>query len=161
MGFWEHWTVGGVPEEDVGRFTVEFEAANYGDLTRAEAGDIPPEEVRSVELTGWIDTGAHHVILPEFVGDSLGLPDRGRIRTRFANEEVAMCRRVTGLQITIGDRTGLFDAVLVPGRTDALIGALVLENLDLLVDPANRCLVPRDPETVTGEITHMDFELVD
>jgi hypothetical protein len=39
-----------------------------------------------------------------------------------------------------------------PGRTDALIGAIVLEQLDFLPDCTHGELVPRDPNTIIAEI---------
>ena len=33
-----------------------------------------------------------------------------------------------------------------------MIGAIVLEDLDFLVDCAKQCLVPRDPDYVVNEI---------
>ncbi|MBI4605120.1 MAG: hypothetical protein HY721_24415, partial [Planctomycetes bacterium] len=43
-------------------------------------------------------------------------------------------------------------AVVEPNRPDALIGAIVLEELDLLPDMARQTLVPRDPHQVITEI---------
>ena len=39
----------------------------------------------------------------------------------------------------------MVDAISEPGREDALIGSLVLETLDFLVDPLKERLIPRDP----------------
>ena len=39
-----------------------------------------------------------------------------------------------------------------PGRESALIGAIVLEDLDFLVDCAGQRLVPRDPKHIISEV---------
>jgi hypothetical protein len=39
-----------------------------------------------------------------------------------------------------------------PNRTDVLIGAIVLEDLDLLVDCRTQTLRPRDPGGIIAEI---------
>lgn len=49
-------------------------------------------------------------------------------------------------------RHGVFKATLEPQRDTALIGAIVLEDLDLLVDCKNQRLFPRDPRFVISEI---------
>ena len=49
-------------------------------------------------------------------------------------------------------RNGLFSAVVEPNRDSALIGAIILEDLDFLVDSAKARLVPRDPDYVVNEI---------
>ncbi len=49
-------------------------------------------------------------------------------------------------------RHGTFSAVCEPKRETALIGAIVLEDLDLLMDCAAPRVVPRDPTGATFEI---------
>jgi hypothetical protein len=48
-------------------------------------------------------------------------------------------------------RDGVFTAVVEPKRRTALIGAIVLEDLDFLVDCTQQ-LVPRDPRFVVSEV---------
>jgi hypothetical protein len=43
-------------------------------------------------------------------------------------------------------------AIVEPKRETALIGAMVLEGLDLLVDSKNQRLIPRDPSGPIFEI---------
>jgi hypothetical protein len=42
--------------------------------------------------------------------------------------------------------------VIEPKRDSALIGAIVLEELDLLIDNTRQRLVPRDPRFIVSEI---------
>ncbi|MCI0740790.1 MAG: hypothetical protein L0Y72_17200 [Gemmataceae bacterium] len=49
-------------------------------------------------------------------------------------------------------RHSVFNATLEPKRETALIGAIVLEDLDLLVDSTKQRLYPRDPDFVVSEI---------
>jgi hypothetical protein len=49
-------------------------------------------------------------------------------------------------------RHGVFTAVVEPKRESALIGAIVLEDLDFVVDCTTQRLVPRDPRYVVSEI---------
>ena len=153
MNYFKHLVTDGHTEFDVSRFTQEFVVANDQDLTRLADGTIRGEAVRSCEITGWVDTGAHDLVLPEVVGDSLGVPDDGMTIVRFADHSSAKRRRVSHVRVTLCGRSAVFRAVLLPERHEALSGALVLETLDLLVDPMTRTLVPRDPE---GEVSIID-----
>ena len=58
----------------------------------------------------------------------------------------------TDVHLTYAGRGSVFDAVVEPDRDSALIGAIVLESLDLLADCTTQTLVPRDPERITSEI---------
>ena len=49
-------------------------------------------------------------------------------------------------------REGTFTAVIEPKRETALVGAIVLEDLDLLVDCTSQRVIPRDPRGPTAEI---------
>jgi hypothetical protein len=46
----------------------------------------------------------------------------------------------------------VFAAVVEPKRRSALIGAIVLEDLDFVVDGTGQKLVPRDPRFVVSEL---------
>ena len=51
-----------------------------------------------------------------------------------------------GLEITIGNRSMVTDCIIGPPLCEPLLGQLVLEELDLLVDASRKSLVPR-PES--------------
>lgn len=138
--------------EYVGRFSVEFDVANHRDLIAAELCALPPEQVRRTRVSGVVDTGATRLVLPGHVVQRLGLPEKGRVTVRFADNRREERDIVSEAYVQIGDRTGVFSAVVEPGRTDALIGAIVLEELDLVPDCTAQKLVPRDPNGLFAEI---------
>ena len=59
---------------------------------------------------------------------------------------------VGDVQLEIQGRSSVFTAVVEPGRTDALIGAIVLEELDFVPDCTAQALVPRDPQGLFAEL---------
>ena len=54
--------------------------------------------------------------------------------------------------VEIMGRHGTFRAIVAPNRREPLIGAIVLEDLDLLVDCSKQRVHPRDPQHMTGNI---------
>jgi clan AA aspartic protease len=136
----------------MGRFSVEMEVANYLDIAKAAEGTLPPDKVRRMKVTGLVDTGAVRLVLPPSVVQQLGLPSAGDVTVRYADGRTATLQRASGAEVTLQGRKSSFTALVEPKRTDALIGALVLEELDFLVDPTNQRLVPRDPNTIISEI---------
>lgn len=136
----------------VGRFSVEFEVTNHRDMIAAEAGTLPLEQVRRTRISGVVDTGATRLVLPAETVQFLGLPEKGQISVKFADGRRADRNVVGDAEVTIGDRSSVFTAVVEPGRSDALIGAIVLEELDLLPDCTRQKLVPRDPHGLFAEI---------
>jgi len=63
-----------------------------------------------------------------------------------------MLHTTSNVWLQIQGRHGVFSAVIEPGRMDALIDAIVLEELDLLVDCPTQSLYPREPDTIVTEI---------
>ena len=152
MGPWRSRMIEGATEADMARFSVDFEIANGDDLALARRGLLPPDQIRRVTLKGVIDTGAARLVLPAWVVGQLDLPGAGTTRVRYADHRRTERQVVQQAQVYLLGRTGSFDAIVEPDRDDALIGALVLETFDLLVDPFSERLLPRDPAMIVSEI---------
>jgi predicted aspartyl protease len=136
----------------VGRFSVEFEVANNDDIVRARAGDIKADEIRRQTVHGVVDSGATKLVLPQTVAKKLGLTLSDKIKVRYADGRIAERREAEGAYVELLGRHGVFSAIVEPKRTTALIGAIVLEDLDLLVDCITQRVVPRDPRGAIFEI---------
>jgi predicted aspartyl protease len=136
----------------VGRFSVDFEVANYGDLTLVQRGLLPADQVRRETISGVVDSGAAKLVLPKAVVKRLGLPLGDRIKVRYADSRQAMRGVAKGVFVRLLGREGTFTAIIEPKRATALIGAIVLDDLDLLVDCTAQKVVPRDPSGPIYEI---------
>ncbi len=66
----------------VGRFSVELEVANYGDITLLQRGLLPPDQVRREMIQGVVDSGATKLVLPEAVVKRLGLPLGAKVKVK-------------------------------------------------------------------------------
>jgi predicted aspartyl protease len=136
----------------VEKFSVEFDLSNYGDVVLAREGQLAPEKVRRARIKGVVDTGAVSLVLPATVVKQLGLPKGSRTKVRYADGRQATRDVVDDAYLEILGRHSTFQAIVDPKRQDALIGAIVLEALDLLPDCRDETLVPRDPEMMSTEI---------
>jgi hypothetical protein len=82
----------------------------------------------------------------------LGIAPGNQIKVRYADGRQARRRLVKGVYLQLLGREGTFTAVIEPKRETALVGAIVLEDLDLLVDCTSQRVIPRDPGGPTAEI---------
>jgi predicted aspartyl protease len=107
-----------------------------------------------VELTVKVDTGATMLVLPGWLQEQLQFPVVRRQLVRYANEETAEREVVYGVEVTVCGRTGVFEAVIEPAKRYGLLGAIVLEALDLIADPRSQRLYvnPRSPDLPMAEI---------
>jgi predicted aspartyl protease len=118
----------------------------------AQRGLLPTDKVRRQTITGVVDPGAAMLVLPQSVVKHLGLRLKGKTRVRYADHRSTERWEAEGAQVELLGRRDPFSAVVEPKRSTALIGAIVLEALDLLVDCRRQRLVPRDPRGPVYEI---------
>lgn len=138
-------------QKKVGRFNVEIELANNGDVEALQRGNIPSGQVRRAKILGLVDSGASRLVLPTAIAKQLGLRITGKIKVKYADGRTATRDRAEGVYLELMGRHSVFRATLEPKREIALIGALVLEDLDFLIDPTRQCLYPRDPRIEISE----------
>ena len=139
-------------DNGMGRFSVELEVANNDDLAVVRRGLMKPEEARRLRMVGVVDPGATRLVLPVSVVDQLGLARAGRTRVQYADGRIGKRDMATGVWLELQGRSGLFDAIVEPKRTTALLGAIVLEVLDFVVDCTAQRLLPRDPRAIFSEL---------
>ena len=139
-------------EQKIERVWVEVDLANYEDLVLANAGVIPQDKVRRTRIRGVVDSRAARLVIPEAVALQLGLqtPTIGRIQ--HARPHSALTFVTTAVHLAYVGRDSVFNAFVDPDRDTALIGRVILGELDLLVDFTAHRLVPRDPEQIVCEM---------
>jgi hypothetical protein len=124
--------------------SVDFTVANNDDVIMAESGRLDPDRVRRLELRGVVDPRAMRLVLPRSAVEQLGLI--------ISDQAAGLRPLVKGVSVELLGRQGIYTAFVDPGRADALIGVIVMTDLDLLIDDATRPLRPRDPDTIISEI---------
>lgn len=136
----------------MGRVLVDVVVANNYDVLRSEDGTLAAAKVRRERVPAVVDSGASYLVLPEKVAAKLGVPATGKATVRYADRRKAQRTIVENVHLELLGRHGTFKAIVEPRRKDILIGAIVLEDLDLLVDCRTQVLEPRDPKGIIAEL---------
>jgi len=94
------------------------------------------------------------VVLPQNIVDQLRLKKIREVRVKYANNKTELESIYGVVTIEIKGRTGNFDVLAEGEGSQPLIGQVVLEILDLVVDPRTRSLTPNplSPEMPMVEI---------
>jgi predicted aspartyl protease len=119
----------------MGKILVDLKISNFADY-------VMGRDVRAIEVKGaLVDTGAAMLSLhPEQI-ERLGLVFLRKVKVKTANGPVE--RRVFGVaRVEIEGREGEFDVLEVPGDVPVLVGYIVLEQLDFVVDTLSQRLIP-------------------
>jgi predicted aspartyl protease len=140
-------------QSQMDRLTVDVEIANNRDVENALSAHLDTAKIRRKRIRAVVDSGATRFVLPLSVAKELGLPvKKEKIRVRRADGRNGLRSEVGGVLLRLQGREDVFSAVVEPRRDTALIGAIVLEDLDFLVDCTKLCLVPRDPDHIVSKI---------
>jgi len=136
----------------MGKVMAKIKLSNLFDVSNARRGFLQPDQVRTLEMEGLVDTGATTLIIPAEVAEALGLPEVRRRSVRLADGSVRDFPQVSELHIEILGRDMPCDAIVMPTKT-LLIGQIPLEWLDLVVDPKSRDLLvnPEHPDGPMAE----------
>lgn len=133
-------------EKFMGEVVVNLELENAGDRYTFERGFIKAEEIRQLKTIAVVDTGAVMVMLPQDIVEELGLRTKRKVIVTYANEQKEE-REIAGIvNLKIGKRSMDTDCIVGPPGSQPLVGQIVMEELDLIVDCNQKTLTPR-PES--------------
>ena len=130
----------------MGEIIVEIELENAGDRRLFEEGYRAEDEIRRATISAVADTGAVMLALPEDLVSRLGAAVVSSAAFMYADGRRGELPIAGPLTVRIGDRRMPVDCVVVPQGSDALLGQIVMAQLDLVADYVNRTLSPR-PES--------------
>jgi clan AA aspartic protease len=102
-------------------------------------------ELKSLKVTALVDTGALHLCLPEHLVFQLGLKELEKREVTLADGRKFLASYVGPLEVSFENRRCFVGAMVL--GTEPLLGAIPLEDMDLIVDPARRQLTvnPENP----------------
>ncbi len=125
----------------MGRTTEKIIIRNYADVVKASEGLINTSQIRTVEIDAIVDTGATYVCIGREEIERLGLPFHNTVSIKTANGPTER-RTFEGAKIELNDRTFVMEVMENDDDTPALIGYLLLEALDFVVDPKTQSVIP-------------------
>ena len=127
----------------MGNVYAEITLKNVGDLILVEKGHLNEKSAREVVVNAVVDTGAHTLVIGENIREKLGLEVRGEDWVRLADGSRADVKKVAPVEVHWKNRMMTCQPVLLPGTNEVLLGAIPLEDMDLIVDPKREELTGR------------------
>jgi clan AA aspartic protease len=130
----------------MGEIKINIELENAADRYWFLKKKLLENEIRRYQMEAVVDTGAVMLALPQDVVEELSLEVVRTVVVTYANEEREE-RSVAGpVTIKIGKRFMTSECIVGPPNSEALIGQVILEELDLIPDCQRQTLTPR-PES--------------
>jgi clan AA aspartic protease len=127
-------------EENMGIVHAEITLKNAGDVTNVRRGLINEPEIRQTKVKVVVDTGAMTLVINEQLRQQLGLGIVGTKQATLANNVKETVQIAEPVEVHWKNRSMTCQPWVVnAGRI--LLGAIPLENMDLIVDPAGEELI--------------------
>ena len=124
----------------MGQLHVPVTLHNTRELVMTQLGHLDTAQVHTLETKALVDTGAMHLVVPPGLAEHLGLVRLRAQAVTMADGRDGVYDQTEPVTVEVRGRSYALSA-LVMGHT-VLLGAIVLEGLDLVVDPVRQRLMP-------------------
>ena len=128
----------------MGEVRTKVRLFNNADANAAAEGKLAVEKVRVIEADAMVDTGAVRSCIPALSLEQLGIRPYDRVTVEPADGRKRDVGLADGVRFEIMERRSSDDALIL--GDEVLIGQMLLEKMDLLVDCTRQRLVPAHPE---------------
>jgi predicted aspartyl protease len=126
---------------NMGEVREKLTLVNAGDAGDLRRGRIKASDVRHVTVEALVDTGAGPLVITEAMRQRRGLEIERDELVFLAGKVPQKCVVVELVKIIWRDRYTASYPIVLPGGDDTLLGVIPLEDMDLMVNPVDRCLV--------------------
>ncbi len=132
----------------MGLVYAEIELINNVDLENARCHHIGEEDIRRTRVTMMVDSGAYMLCINDNIQAYLQLSFIEKKRVEVADGRVVECDIVGPVRVKFANRTATCSAFVLPDDSEPLLGAIPLEEMDVLIDPLRQRLIvnPKHPD---------------
>jgi clan AA aspartic protease len=125
----------------MGLVYADVELINGFDLQSARRNIIGEEEVKRMHVNILVDTGAYYLCINETIQEQLGLAFIEKRKGQLADGSVVEYDVVGPVEIKFKNRRCNVDAMVLKGDNEPLLGAIPLEDMDVLIHPLRQELI--------------------
>ncbi len=125
----------------MGLVYAEIEIINGGDLVLVRRGFMDQDEIKRMWVTALVDTGSYMLAINENIQEQLQLPVVEKRKAQMADGSIVTCNVVAPVEIKFKNRRCSCSAMVLPGDSEVLLGAIPLEDMDVLIHPLRQELI--------------------
>jgi len=125
----------------MGLVYAEIELINAVDLELAKRHVIGEEEVKRMRLNMLADSGAYMMAINETIQEQLDLPFIEKRKAQMAGGHVVEYDVAGPIRVHFANRTAICNAFVLPGDGKPLLGAIPMEEMDILIHPQRQELI--------------------
>ena len=119
----------------MGLVYAAVELINGEDLVLARRHIIGEDEIRRMPVNMLVDTGTYMLAINESIQEQLQIPVVEKRKAELANGHIVEYDVVSPVEILFKNRRCNCSAMVLPGSSEPLLGAIPLEDMDVLIHP--------------------------
>lgn len=114
---------------------------NAGDIEMAKRNIIGEDEVKKMTVKMLVDTGAYMMGINQTIQEQLNLSFIEKRKAVLADGTVKEYDVVGPIMVKFKNRTATCSAMVLDGNSEPLLGAIPMEEMDVLIHPQRQELV--------------------
>jgi len=125
----------------MGMTYAEIELINANDLALAKRNITGEEEVKRMNINMLVDTGAYNLCINETIQEKLDLSFIEKRKGQLTNGNIEEYDLVGPIVLKFKNRQTVCNALVLKGDNEPLLGAIPLEDMDVLIHPLRQELI--------------------
>jgi clan AA aspartic protease len=125
----------------MGLVYAEITLVNGGDQYMNKKNLILDSEVRKIKVKMLVDYGAYMLAINEETMHQLGLVSEEERSAQMADGSIVTFPVVGPINVYFENRKVTCSAMVLPGSTEMLLGAIPMEEMDVLIHPTTNRLI--------------------
>ncbi|MFN0049233.1 MAG: clan AA aspartic protease [Cytophagales bacterium] len=113
---------------------ADNELLNAGDVLQSRSGKLAFELVKKVQIRAMVDTGAYFLGISENIKNQLGLILIETAYGTLADGSQIEVKVVGPVEVRFKNRRTTVDAMVLPGNSEVLLGAIPMEGMDVVIN---------------------------
>ena len=137
----------------MGLIYADIELVNAIDLGLARRFKIGEEEIKRMTVKMLVDTGSVYMCINETVREQLDLAILEKRKAQLADGSIVEYDVAGPIEVKFKNRRCVVDAMVIPGNNEMLLGAIPLEDMDILVHPHRQELIVNPEHPYYAQMT--------
>ncbi len=124
----------------MGLIFADLELLSAEDKALVRKGYMKKEDVKIEKVRALVDTGAYMMCINEHIKAQLDLPFVKSTEAELADGKIQSVEVVGPLIVNFKNRTTSCNAIVMPGNAEVLLGAIPMEELDVVLNPLKQTI---------------------
>ena len=125
----------------MGLVYADIELINGDDMVLARKHYIGEEDIKRMHVRMLVDTGAYNLCINESIQAQLQFEVVEKRKAETADGRIVEMDVVDNVQVRFRNRATTCRAMVLPGDAELLLGAIPLEDMDVLIHPQRQELI--------------------